>query len=85
MESSLQIMTAEQVCNLAFKYAEKCRLRDNPPNYYYDDSATWFKEQGGSESDYSVFVDIVHMWTTNYNDVILSDMYASLEEWRNAQ
>lgn len=67
-------MTLDAGYNLAGLYADLIKDRPVDKNLYKD-SVRWFREQGGSDSEFTVFIDIVHMFVSNYNALRLSDAY----------
>lgn len=63
-------MTLDAGYNLAGLYADLIKDRPVDKNLYKD-SVDWFRKQGGSDSDFCVFIDIVHMFVS----LRLSDAY----------
>ena len=73
-------MTANELHDLAYEYAEMVADRPLDPMRYRD-ASTWFKAKGGNQQDYSIFWDVVHMWTKNRIELQLSDAYVHFPEW----
>lgn len=72
-------MTVIQVYNLADEYASS--LAGEPGVGYFRSAAKWFKAKGGTGEEYSVFIDMVFMWSKNHYDLLLSDAYCNHPKW----
>ena len=83
-------MTATEVYDLAFKYAEEVwhdtkmgRRNLSTPSEYFADAAYWFKKQGGNKEDYSVFEDMIYAWMRNNIDSFLGSAYCNAPDWES--
>ena len=80
-------LSGQELNNLAYEYSHS--LEGPIELHYYADANQWFKQKTQYTSqnshyaakDYSLFIDLVHMWTKNTTNLNLDDAYCSFPEF----
>ncbi len=70
-------MELSEAMSLAFQYstfADKDESRKLGHDYYKD-SLEWLVSHGGTQTDYSDWIELVHVFTINVNQLRLADTY----------